>query len=112
MRTPISSLTSEDWQLQLTFEFECNSGKGKANNLQTRCIVKARLRRVHFSGDFLRGFDFLRSACSLGIPQENPLNSIKSPIFTNTPCKFTCLYNAPSIHTVEKRHININIIFR
>ena len=42
------------------------------NNVQTRCIVKARLRKVHFSGDFLGGFDFLRIACSLGIPQENP----------------------------------------
>ena len=28
----------------------------------------ARLRKVHFSGDFL--FFFLRIACSLGIPQE------------------------------------------
>ena len=25
----------------------------------------------------------------------------KSLIFTNTPCKSTCLYNAPSLHTVE-----------
>ena len=32
---------------------------------------------------------------------RNPLNLIKSPIFTNTPCKSTCLYNAPSMHTVE-----------
>ena len=42
-------------------------------------------------------FFFLRIACSLGIPQENPLNLIKSPIFTNTPCKSTCLY---SLHLV------------
>ena len=33
---------------------------------------------------------------------RKPLNLIKSPIFTNTPCKSTCLYNAPSMHTVEK----------
>ena len=31
---------------------------------------------------------------------RKPLNLIKSPIFTNTPCKSTCLYNAPSMHTV------------
>ena len=41
------------------------------NSVQTRCIVKARLRKIHFSGDFLGVFDFLRIACSLGIPQEN-----------------------------------------
>ena len=41
------------------------------NSVQTRCIVKARLRKVHFSGDLLEVFDFLRIACSLGIPQEN-----------------------------------------
>ena len=28
---------------------------------------------------------------------RKPSNLIKSPIFTNTPCKSTCLYNAPSI---------------
>ena len=40
------------------------------NSVQTRCIVKgkARLRKVHFSGDFLAVFDFLRIACSPGIP--------------------------------------------
>ena len=43
------------------------------NSLQARCIVnlKARLRKVRFSGDFLEVFDFLRIACSLGIPQGN-----------------------------------------
>ena len=41
------------------------------NGVQTRCIVKNRLRKVHFSGDFLGAFDFLRIACALGIPQEN-----------------------------------------
>ena len=70
------------------------------NSVQTRCIVKARLRKVHFSGDFPRVFDFLRIACSLGITQEKPLNLIKSPIFTNAPCKSSFLYNAPSMHTV------------
>ena len=47
-----------------------NSGES-INGVQTRCIVKARLRKVHFSGDFLEVFAFLRIACSLGIPQEN-----------------------------------------
>ena len=33
---------------------------------------------------------------------------MKSPIFTNTPCKSTCLYNAPSMHTVEIMNISRN----
>ena len=43
------------------------------NSVQTRCIVKARLRKSHF---FLRSFfDVFRGACSLGIPLEKkPLN--------------------------------------
>ena len=45
--------------------------KAQINSVQTRCIVKARLSRIHFSGNFLGVFDFLRIACSLGIPQEN-----------------------------------------
>ena len=48
-----------------------------------------------FLSDFLGVFDFLRIACSLGIPQENSLNLIKSPFFSNAPCKTACLYNAP-----------------
>ena len=43
----------------------------KINSVQTRRIVKVKLRKVHFSGDFLGVFDFLRIACSLGIPLEN-----------------------------------------
>ena len=43
-----------------------------------------RLRKVHVSGDFLGVFDFLRIACSLGIPQDNPLNLIKFR-FLQTP---------------------------
>ena len=80
----------------------CRSSGGKSTVCKLGALQKASLRKIHFSGDFLEVFDFLRSTCSLGISQENPLNLIKSPIFTNTPCKPTCLYNAPSMHTVEK----------
>ena len=34
-------------------------------------LQKARLRKVHFSGDFLGVFHFLRISCSVGVPQEN-----------------------------------------
>ena len=55
---------------------------------------------MNFSG--VEVFDFLRRACSLAIPHKKPFKFNRtSAIFTNTPCKPTCLYNAPSMHTVE-----------
>ena len=50
-----------------------------------------------FSGGFWFSQELLFSRNSTG----NPLNLIKCPIFTNTPCKSTCLNNAPSLHTVD-----------
>ena len=50
-----------------------------------------------FSGGFCFSQDRLFSRNST----RKPLNLIKSPIFTNAPCKTTCLYNAPSMHTVD-----------
>ena len=49
----------------------CPKSKNLINSVQTRCIVKGEAQKVHFSGDFLGFFDFLRIACSVGIPQEN-----------------------------------------
>ena len=42
------------------------------NSVQTRCIVKGEAQKSPLTGDFLGVVDFLRSACSLGIPQETP----------------------------------------
>ena len=50
-----------------------------------------------FSGGFCFSQDRLLSRNST----RKPLNLIKSSIFTNAPCKTTCLYNAPSMHTVD-----------
>ena len=47
------------------------------------------------------GFWFSQDRLPSRTSIRKPLNLIKSPIFTNTPCKRTCLYNAPSMHTVE-----------
>ena len=33
---------------------------------------------------------------------KSPWNSFGPPIFTNNPCRSTCLCNAPSLHTVDK----------
>ena len=55
--------------------FAPRSGRNLQGHLSAVCkrvaLSKARLRKVRFSGDFLGVFDFLRSAFSLGIPQEN-----------------------------------------
>ena len=47
-------------------------------------LWKARLREIKFSGDFLGVFAFLRSACSLGIPQED-LEILENLRFSQTP---------------------------
>ena len=73
---------------------------GFFNSVQTRCIVKGEAQKSPLFWRFSESFDFLRIACSLGIPKEN-LQIQKTLIFTNTPCKSTCLYNAPSMHTVD-----------
>ena len=41
------------------------------NSVQTRCIVKGEAQKNPLFWRFSVGFDFLRIACSLGIPQEN-----------------------------------------
>ena len=41
------------------------------NSVQTRCIVKGEAQKSPLFWRFSRDFDFLRVACSLGIPQEN-----------------------------------------
>ena len=55
-----------------------------------------------FSGGFWFSQDRLFSRNST----RKPLNLIKSPIFTNAPCQTACLYNAPSMHTVDVSLVN------
>ena len=74
----------------------------RINSVQTRYIVKGEAQKSplfsRFSGNFCFSQDRLFSRNS-----TKPLNLINSPIFTNTPCKSICLYNAPSMHTVDKK---------
>ena len=58
--------------------------------------------------NFMQGNFGLIFVPYLRIPQENPLNLLKSQIFTNTPCKSTCLYNAPSLHTVDLDELSLS----
>ena len=75
----------------------------KINSVQTRCIVKGEAQKGPLFWRFSGGFRFSQDRLFSRISTRRPLNLIKSLIFTNTPCKSTCLYNAPSMHTVEKR---------
>ena len=43
----------------------------RVNSVQTRCIVKGEVHKSPLFWRFWGVFDFLRIACSLGIPQEN-----------------------------------------
>ena len=74
------------------------------NSVQTRCIVKGEAQKSplfwRFSGSFCFSQDRLFSRNST----RKPLNLIKSPIFTNAPCETACLYNAPSMHTIDLIH--------
>ena len=71
------------------------------NSVQTRCIVKGEAQKSPLFGQFSRGFLFSQERLFCRNYTRNPLNLIKFAIFTNTPCKSTCLDNAPSMHTVE-----------
>ena len=50
---------------------------------------------------FSGGFWFSQDRLLCRNSTRKPLNLIKSPIFTNAPCKTACLYNAPSMHTLD-----------
>ena len=78
----------------------------KINSVQTRCIVKGEAQKSPLFWQF-SGVWFSQDRLFSRNPTRKPLNLIKSPIFSNTPCKSTCLYNAPSMHTVEKPRKNL-----
>ena len=67
---------------------------------------------VHWKGEaqksplfwrFFGGFWFSQDHLLSRNSTRKPWNVIKSPMFTNTPCKSICLYNAPSMHTVDSK---------
>ena len=72
------------------------------NSVQTRCIVKGEAQKSPLFWRFSGGFCFSQDRLFSRNSTRKPLNLIKSPIFTNAPCKTACLYNAPSMHTVDE----------
>ena len=83
-----------------------NSGKiswiAKSNNVQTRCIGKCEAQKSPLFWQFSGGLWFSQERLFSRHSTRKPLSLIKSPIFRNAPCKFTCFCNAPSLHSVEK----------
>ena len=71
------------------------------NSVQTRCIVKGEAQKSPLFWRFSGGFWFSQDRLVSRNSTRKPLNLIESPIFTNAPCKTACLYNAPSMHTLE-----------
>ena len=73
------------------------------NSVQTRRIVKGEAQKSplfwRISGSFRFSQDRLWQEF-----HKKTLKFNKSPIFTNTPCKSTCLYSAPSMHIVDYNH--------
>ena len=71
------------------------------NSVQNRCIVKGEAQKSPLFWRFSGGFEFSQDLLFSRNSTRQPSNLIKSPNFANTPCKSTCLYNAPSMHTFE-----------
>ena len=71
------------------------------NSVQTRCIVKGEAQKSPLFWRFSGGFCFSQDRLFSRNSTREPLNLIKSPIFTNAPCKTACLYNAPSMRTLD-----------
>ena len=86
----------------------CFQGEKELTVCKLGAFLKARLRKVHFFWRFSGGFWFSQDRLFSRNSTRKPINLIKSLIFTNTPCKSTCLYNAPSMRTFKGRKIHIH----
>ena len=71
------------------------------NSKQTTCIVKGEAQKSPLFWRFSGGFWFSQDRLFSKNSTRKPLNLIKSPIFTNAPCKTACLYNVPSMHILD-----------
>ena len=66
--------------------------------MQTRCIVKGEAQKSPLFWRLFWGFLIFSGSPVLQEFHKKTFKfNIKSPIFTNAPCKTACLYNAPSI---------------
>ena len=79
----------------------CGSGTCNRGRQKGVCIVKGEAQKSPLFWQFFGGFWFSQERLFSRNSTRKPFNLIKSPILTNTPCKSTCLYHAPSMYTVE-----------
>ena len=107
-RDPVSGLNFGRW-ISRGWIFQGASWKNqnqkfdpRINNVQTRCIVEGEAQNHPLFWRFSGGFCFSQDRLFSRNSTRKPLNLIESPIFTNAPCKTACLYNAPSMHTLER----------
>ena len=71
-------------------------------SVQTGCIVKGEAQKSPLFWRFSGGLWFSQDRLFSRNSTRRPLNLVKSSRFLQTPLvKSTCLYNAPSMHTVE-----------
>ena len=77
------------------------TGTNDFNSVRTRCIVKGEAQKSLLFWRFSGALWFSQDRLLCGNSTRKHLDLIKSLIFTNAPCKSTCLYNAPSMHTVD-----------
>ena len=96
---PCRDHPAEEWQENM--DQENMDQRGKINSVQTRCIVKGEAQKSPLFWRFSGGLCFSQDRLFSRNSNRKPLNLIKSPIFTNAPCKTACLYDAPSMHTAE-----------
>ena len=90
-----------DWERSTSFIDDRQITHLIFNSVQTKCIVKGEAQKSPLFWRFSGGFWFSQDRLFSRNSTRKPLKLIKSPIFTNTPCKSSFLYNAPSMHTVE-----------
>ena len=74
----------------------------RIDSVQTRCIAKGEAQKSPLFWRFSGVFCFSQERLFPRNSTRKPLNLIKSPISTNAPCKTACLYNAPSMHSLER----------
>ena len=66
-------------------------GYGLINSVRSRCIVKGEAQKSPLFWRFSGGFWFSQDCLLSRNSTRNPLNLIKSPVFTNAPCETACL---------------------
>ena len=85
-----------------TFLVPTRSHGGKLTVCKLGVHCKGEAQKSPLFWRFCGGFWFSQDRLFSRNSTRKPLNLIKSRIFTNAPCKTACLYNAPSMHTLEK----------